>query len=102
MNDRIPPAVAGTERDLDLLFDQLDRLHQLVRDDPGLSADSDGLYDFSIMWGVLLSGRLPRLAHYSDQGRLSAAGQARFDELRNRLRKAAPLIARLSLAKPRT
>ncbi len=100
MNDRTQSAVVGAGRDLDLLFVQLERLRELAQD-PELSPDSDQMYDFRIWWGLTLAGRLPRLAYYSGKGALSAAEQERLDQLRARLRDAAPMIERLSLAEPR-
>jgi hypothetical protein len=58
------------------------------------------VYDFSVVWGTLLAGRLPRLAYYSGKGALCPSEQARFDTLRAQLRDAVPMIERLSLAKP--
>lgn len=99
MNDRTTPAVVGAGRDLDLLFEQVRCLRELA-ENPELSSDSDRVYDFGIRWGVLLAGRLPRLAYYSGKGALSAVEQARFDRLRAELRQVLPVIERLSLAKP--
>ena len=99
MNDRTTTAVAGADHDLDLLFAQLQRLHELAGN-PDLTADSDQVYDFGIWWGVMMAGRLPRLTYYSGKGALPAAEQARFDRLRSELRQATPMIERLSLAKP--
>ncbi len=100
MNDSTPPAV-GAGRDLDLLFAQLDRLHELARD-PGLPPDGSEVYDFSIGWGAMVAGRWPRLVYYSGMGALRPCEQARFDALQAQLRDAAPVIERLSLAKPTT
>ncbi|WP_040833936.1 hypothetical protein [Nocardia brevicatena] len=99
MNDRTTPAVVGADHDLDLLFEQVRRLRELA-ENPELSSDNDLVYDFGIWWGVMVAGRLPRLAYYSGKGALSAVEQARFDRLRSELRQAQPLIERLSLAKP--
>lgn len=99
MNDPTPPAAVSAGRDLDLLFAQLDRLRKLAQN-PQRSAECDEVYDFSLVWGTLLAGRLPRLAYYSRMGALRPCEQARFDALQAQLRDAAPAIERLSLAKP--
>src|SRR5699024_3894679 len=92
--------VVGADVDLDLLFAHVKALRELASD-PEKAQDSARIYDFSIRWGTLLSGRLERLAHYHDRGELTPDEQARYEALRAELREAVPLIERLGLARPR-
>ena len=88
-----------TDVDLDLLFAQINQLHRLASD-ADAAQDGDKRYDFSIRWGVLLSGRLQRLLHYESRGELSAGERERFQELRNQLEDAAPVARKLGMADP--
>jgi hypothetical protein len=87
--------VVGAEADLDLMFAQLKALRELASD-PGTAR----VYDFSIRWGTLLSGRLERLAYYHSRGELALHEQARYESLRCQLREVLPLVERLGLASP--
>lgn len=91
--------VVGVDADLDLMFAQIRALRELTSD-PDEAQDDDRVYDFSIQWGVLLSGRLQRLAHYHRRGELAPGEQARYDDLRAELRDALPLAERLGLPRP--
>lgn len=71
-----------------------------------LASDSDKardvarIYDFSIRWGVLMSGRLLRLEHYYRQEDLTRQQKRRYESLRRELNEAKPLIERLGLTRP--
>ncbi|MGH3620333.1 MAG: hypothetical protein ACRDQ5_00885 [Sciscionella sp.] len=90
---------AGVDADLNLMFALLDALRDFASD-PEKARDSARVYDFSIRWGTMLSGRLERLAYYHGQGRLAPEEQARYDSLRSALREMLPLVKRLGLASP--
>lgn len=68
--------------------------------DPAKAEDRWRVYDFSIRWGVLISGRLKRVEHYYRLGELTGAQAARYRELRRELRRGMPLIERLDLGRP--
>jgi hypothetical protein len=87
--------VVGADADLDLIFAQLKALRELASDSGG-----GRVYDFSIRWGTLLSGRLERLAYYYHHGELAPDEQARYESLRSELREALPLVELLGLAFP--
>ena len=89
----------GTDVDLDVLFAQLEQLHKLASD-PDAAENGDKRYDFSIRWGVLLSGRLQRLLYYESRGELAADERQRFEELREQLEDAAPVARKLGMADP--
>lgn len=91
----------GIDDDLDLLFAEVRALRDLAADSDQTRGDSR-VYDFSIRWGVSMSGRLHRLAHYDDEGRLSSDEQHRYDALRAALREAEPLMDQLGLPHPTT
>lgn len=91
--------IEGVEADLDRIFGQLERLRALQAD-PEAAEDGDRRYDFSIRWGVLLSGRLQRLNYYDVRGELGDSAQRRFDALRSELREMAPVAVRLGMADP--
>lgn len=64
--------------------------------------DRDGsrVYDFSIRWGVLMSGRLKRLEHYYRAGQLTGEQERRYRGLRRELKDATPRIERLGISRP--
>ncbi|MFC0862149.1 hypothetical protein ACFHYQ_07550 [Sphaerimonospora cavernae] len=102
MNDELvngEQRIAGVSADLDMLFDEVEALRVLA-DDPQASADQAQVYDFSIRWGTLLAGRLPRLDHYYRRGGLTPDERARYDTLRAALRDALPAMERLGIARP--
>ncbi|RCG21382.1 hypothetical protein DTL70_18250 [Streptomyces diacarni] len=94
-----PRPVSGITADLDRAFAVLRQLRELAGD-PAAARDDERVYDFSIRWGTLLSGRLERLAHYAARGELTGEQAKRYQELRARLRDAASSAARLDLADP--
>lgn len=91
--------VVGVTADLDMLFGEVEALRELARD-PQASADPVRVYDFSIRWGTLLAGRLPRLEHYYRHGGLTPGERARYETLRAALREALPAMERLGVARP--
>lgn len=92
--------IAGADADLDQLFVQTEALRELAEDSDA-SSDENRIYDFSIRWGVLMSGRLPRLAYYNERGELSPPQAERFRALCDELRSVRPLTDRLGIAQPR-
>ncbi|MFI6808073.1 hypothetical protein ACIBO6_24140 [Streptomyces luteogriseus] len=94
-----PRATPGTDTDLNLLYDQVQQLRALA-EDPERARDADRVYDFSIRWGALLHGRLPRLTEYDRRGLLTPAQQQQFADLRTELGEVTPLAEELGLAVP--
>lgn len=90
----------GVEKDMEMIASAVAALRELASDDE-MSRDGDRVYDFSIRWGVLLSGRLMRLEHYYRRGELTAEQRAGYRRLRRELREAMPLVERLGLGRPR-
>lgn len=93
------PRVTGVDEDLDMLFSEVEALHRLAGD-PQAAADRARVYDFSIRWGTLLAGRLPRIDHYHRRGDLTPDERARYAALRTALREALPMMERLDIARP--
>jgi hypothetical protein len=89
----------GIDRDIGLISAGVEELRQLASDWQK-AQDSARIYDFSIRWGVLMSGRLQRLDHYHQAGELTQDQEHRYGELREELRDAAPQAERLGLARP--
>jgi hypothetical protein len=89
-------SVPGVDEDLDLLFAQVDALREMPSE-----PDDARVYDFSVRWGTLLSGRLERLRHYEDGSRLTPEQSDRYAKLRSQLHEMVPVIERLGLMKPR-
>jgi hypothetical protein len=89
----------GIDRDLGMISAALEELSHLASDEQE-AQDSARIYDFSIRWGVLLSGRLKRLDHYHRTGELTENQEIRYQELREELREAAPRAERLGVARP--
>ena len=93
-DNRVPVSI---DDDVEVLTEQIDALKELGRKD---EVDDDEIYDLSIRWGTALSGRLPRLVHYSSLGLLEEADQRRFESLCEELRAVSELIGRFALARP--
>lgn len=91
--------IVGVAADIDLIRGQIAALRDLASD-PDKAADSARVYDFSIRWGAVLSGRLERLEHYHRRGELSPDDEARYAELRGQLRDILPLAERLDVGRP--
>ena len=89
----------GIDRDIDMISAGVEELHKLASDQQK-AQDSARIYDFSIRWGVLMSGRLQRLDHYHQAGELTQDQEHRYGELREELRDAAPQAERLGIARP--
>jgi hypothetical protein len=91
------PAAISIDDDVELLTEQIEALKAL-----GEQGEVSGnrIYDFSIRWGTALSGRLPRLVHYSWLGLLDEADESRFRALCTELRGLSDLITRFELAQP--
>lgn len=77
-----------------------EQIHALKRLGDQISVSDSEIYDFSIRWGTVLAGRLPRLTHYRAHGLLDDADEHRFQSLCEELRAVAPLAARLGVALP--
>jgi hypothetical protein len=90
---------SGVDRDLDMIFAGVEELRHLASEQHK-AQDSAIIYDFSIRWGVLLSGRLERLEHYHGVGELTQDQESRYRELRHELGEAAAQAERLGIARP--
>jgi hypothetical protein len=77
----------------------VEELHRLAADSEK-TRDAARIYDFSIRWGVLLSGRLQRLDHYHQAGELTQDQERRYGKLREELKNAAPQAEHLGVAQP--
>lgn len=88
------------EGDVELITEQIRALKELGEKDNAEPITEGQRYDFSIRWGTVLAGRLRRLVHYSDVGRLGDADERRFRELCDELRALTDLIDRFRLAQP--
>ena len=89
----------GINRDIGMISAGVEELRKLASDQQK-AQDGARIYDFSIRWGVLMSGRLQRLDHYHQAGELTQDQEHRYGELREELRDAAPQAERLGLARP--
>jgi hypothetical protein len=93
---RGPP---GIDEDLSLVAAGIGALRELALDPVG-SEDDAKVYDFSIRWGVLMSGRLKRLEHYHRARELTQEQERGYRELRRDLKEAAPLAEGLGIGRP--
>lgn len=97
--DRPGAGRARIDADLRKIAAEIEALCELASD-PAKAEDRWRVYDFSIRWGVLISGRLKRVEHYYRLGELTDAQQANYRELRRELKGRMPLIERLDLGRP--
>jgi hypothetical protein len=96
-----PDSRSAAHADLDLLFAQLADLQDIAAD-PERSESEDVIYDFSIRWGTMLSGRLQRLDYYYRRGELEPDERERYQQLAQQFRDAIPVIDELMLPRPAT
>jgi len=89
----------GIDTDLNMILAETEALRKLASD-PDKAEDGARVYDFSIRWGVLMSGRLKRLEYYYWAGDLTEDQERRYQELRHELEEAMPLIERLGVSHP--
>lgn len=89
----------GIDRDLDMIFAETEALRELASD-PDKAQDGARVYDLSIRWGTLMSGRLKRLEYYYRTGDLTEDQERRYRRLRDELKDAIPLIERLGIGRP--
>lgn len=89
-------AHSAAHTDLDLLFALVADLYRLAND-PERAENEHAVYDFSIRWGALLSGRLQRLHHYYHRGRLDPGERERYEQLAGELDRARPVLDRVQL-----
>ena len=92
-----PAGTVDVEADLDELFVQVRALRELVAEGNPSPEDGD-VYDFSIRWGAMMSGRLPRIVHYLHRDQLAPRDRRRFDRLTAEFADLAGWIQRLRLA----
>lgn len=91
------PTAVSIDDDVEVISEQIDGLKQL----DGQESVSEGeRYNFSIQWGAVLAGRLPRLVHYGVRELLTDTDAVRFRALCDELRTVSPLTDRLGLACP--
>lgn len=100
MADEPRIVLPGIEKDIGMISSSLAALRELASDE-ARSRDGDRVYDFSIRWGVLLSGRLMRLEYYYRRDELTAEQRSAYRRLRREMREAMPLVERLGLGRPR-
>ncbi len=89
----------GIDADLGMVAAGIGALRELASD-PAKAEDGASVYDFSIRWGTLMSGRLMRLEHYYRAGELTEDQERRYRELRRKLGDATPQIERLGIGHP--
>lgn len=99
MSDGQGSGPPGIHRDLDIVSAEVAALRALASD-PDKAGDGARVYDFSIRWGVLMSGRLIRLEHYYRAGELTREQERSYRGLRSDLKEAMPLIERFGIARP--
>lgn len=90
----------GIDLDLTLLEDCLEDVLAFAAT-YGSDTSTDGWYELSVQWGVLLSGRLPRLRYYAGQDRLTGTQTQRLRALRRRTTEHHEAIRGLDLPMPR-
>ncbi len=91
----------GIDRDMGMISAALLELRQLSSDQQK-AQDGARIYDFSIRWGVLLSGRLERLEYFHQAGELTRDQEDRYRQLKQELGEAAPQAESLGIARPTT
>lgn len=95
-SDAGPP---GIDRDMDMISAALEELRRLASD-KHKAQDDARIYDFSIRWGVLLSGRLLRLDHYHRAEELTPDQERRYRALGQGLMDVTPQAEHLGIARP--
>lgn len=90
---------AGIDADMGMVAGGIRALRELATDPVG-SEDGARVYDFSVRWGVLMSGRLKRLEHYYQAGKLTDGQERAYRRLRADLGEATPLAEGLGLGRP--
>ena len=99
MRDETACGPPGIDKDVSAVASGIRALRELALDPVG-SEDGARVYDFSIGWGVLMSGRLKRLEHYYRAGALTEDQERGYRELRRDLKDAAPLAEGLGIGRP--
>ncbi len=99
MRDETACGPPGIDKDLSAVADGIRGLRELALDPVG-SENSTRVYDFSIRWGVLMSGRLKRLEHYYRARVLTQEQERAYRRLRDELEDATPLAEGLGLGRP--
>ncbi len=89
----------GIDKDMSAVADGIRGLRELALDPVG-SEDGARIYDFSIRWGVLMSGRLKRLEHYYRTKELTEEQERAYRRLRGDLEEATPLAEGLGIGRP--
>ncbi len=99
MRDETVCGPPGIDEDMSAVAAGIRALRELALDPVG-SEDGARVYDFSIRWGVLMSGRLKRLEHYHRAGELTEGQERGYRRLRRDLEEAAPLAEGLGIGGP--
>jgi hypothetical protein len=99
MRDETVCGPPGIDEDMSAVAAGIRGLRDLALDPVG-SEDGARVYDFSIRWGVLMSGRLKRLEYYYRTGDLTEYQEQRYRELRCELKEATPLAEGLGIGPP--
>jgi len=99
MGDAAAFGPPGIDEDMGAVAAGIRGLRELALDPVG-SEDGTRVYDFSVRWGVLISGRLKRLEHYYREAELTEEQQRAYRRLRGDLREATPLAEGLGIGRP--
>jgi len=99
MKDETATGPPGIDEDLSTVAAEIGALRELALDPVG-SEDGARVYDFSVRWGVLMSGRLKRLEHYYRTGELTREQEDAYRRLRGELKEATPLAEGLGIGGP--
>lgn len=99
MTDETGTGPPGIDEDMSAVAAGIQGLRELALDPVG-SEDGTRVYDFSIRWGVLMSGRLKRLEHYYRAAGLTQEQERAYRQLRGGLKEAAPLAEGLGIGRP--
>lgn len=99
MADEPKTGPTGIDTDVSMIASEAEALRELTSD-PAQAEDGWKIYDFSIRWGMLISGRLKRLEYYYRAGELTGDQERRYRGLRRQLQDIMPQIERLGLGRP--
>lgn len=89
----------GINLDLTMIEDYLEEIIAFTNEH-GSGSSAPGWYELSVQWGVLLSGRWPRLEFYRDRGDLDPQQMQRWDALTRRISQHTKAIEALHLPVP--
>lgn len=91
--------IPGIDLDQQMLTDYLEEILE-YHAAYGTDLEGPAWYELSVQWGVVVSGRLPRIEHYAGKGQLSEPQATNFAAFREAVRANKHLLKDLSLAFP--